>query len=103
MPHASCPAHLPASRHTKEAIEDRPEPAPMAKCHPNRAGAPVGCGQDLLRRPKKTKKSPAPAFHAASQAVRRELWDAYALCGVPPLRGATQFAATAARAIDRLF
>jgi hypothetical protein len=27
----------------------------------------------------KTKKSPAPAFHAASRAVRRELWDAYAL------------------------
>jgi len=27
--------------------------------------------------PLKTKKSPAPAFHAASQAVRRELWDAY--------------------------
>ena len=25
------------------------------------------------------KKSPAPAFHAASLAVRRELWDAYAL------------------------
>jgi hypothetical protein len=24
-----------------------------------------------------TKKSPAPAFHAASQAVRRELRDAY--------------------------
>jgi len=35
--------------------------------------------QNPLRRPKKTKKSPAPAFHAASKAVRRELWDAYAL------------------------
>ena len=27
--------------------------------------------QDPLRQPKKTKKSPAPAFHAASKAVRR--------------------------------
>ena len=35
--------------------------------------------QNPLQRPKKTKKSPAPAFHAASKAVRRELWDAYAL------------------------
>jgi hypothetical protein len=34
--------------------------------------------QDPLRRPSHTKKSPAPAFHAASQAVRRELRDAYA-------------------------
>jgi hypothetical protein len=33
--------------------------------------------QNPLRRPLKTKKSPAPAFHAASQAVRRELRDAY--------------------------
>jgi putative transposase len=35
--------------------------------------------QNPFRRPKKTKKSPAPAFHAVSKAVRRELWDAYAL------------------------
>jgi REP element-mobilizing transposase RayT len=33
--------------------------------------------QNPLRRPLRTKKSPAPAFHAASQAVRRELRDAY--------------------------
>jgi hypothetical protein len=49
-----------------------------------RAGAkPLGVAavlaQNPLRRPKKTKKSPAPAFHAASKAVRRELWNAYAL------------------------
>jgi hypothetical protein len=35
--------------------------------------------QNPLKKPKKTKKSPAPAFHAASKAVRRELWNAYAL------------------------
>jgi hypothetical protein len=34
--------------------------------------------QNPLRRPLRTKKSPAPAFHATRQAVRRELWDAYA-------------------------
>jgi hypothetical protein len=33
--------------------------------------------QNPFRRPLRTKKSPAPAFHAASQIVRRELWDAY--------------------------
>ena len=75
MPHASCPAHLPASRHTKEAIEDRPRWPSATRIA---RGAPVGCGQDLLRRPKKTKKSPAPAFHAASKAIRLELRDAYA-------------------------
>src|SRR5947199_1502433 len=35
--------------------------------------------QNPTREPEKTKKSPAPAFHAASKAVRRELWNAYAL------------------------
>jgi REP element-mobilizing transposase RayT len=35
--------------------------------------------QEPHRQPKKTKTSPAPAFHAASKAVRRELWNAYAL------------------------
>jgi hypothetical protein len=42
-----------------------------------------GCGSRPGPEPapaaEKTKKSPAPAFHAASKAVRRELWDAYAL------------------------
>jgi putative transposase len=42
-------------------------------------GVAAVLAQNPLRRPKKTKKSPAPAFHAASKAVRRELWDAYAL------------------------
>jgi putative transposase len=42
-------------------------------------GVAAVLAQNPLQRPKKTKKSPAPAFHAASKAVRRELWDAYAL------------------------
>jgi hypothetical protein len=35
-------------------------------------------GQDPHRRPERSKKSPAPLFHAASQAVRRDLYAAYA-------------------------
>jgi REP element-mobilizing transposase RayT len=35
--------------------------------------------QDPHHRPARSKKSPAPAFHAASQAVRRGLCEAYAL------------------------
>ena len=42
-------------------------------------GVAAVLAQNPFRRPKKTKKSPAPAFHAASKAVRRELRDAYAL------------------------
>jgi putative transposase len=42
-------------------------------------GVAAVLAQNPLQRPKKTKKSPAPAFHAASKAVRRELRDAYAL------------------------
>jgi hypothetical protein len=40
-------------------------------------------GFSVVLRPKKTKKSPVPAFHAASQAERRELRDVYA-CSWPP-------------------
>jgi putative transposase len=42
-------------------------------------GVAAVLAQNPLRKPKKTKKSPAPAFHAASKAMRRELWNAYAL------------------------
>jgi hypothetical protein len=35
--------------------------------------------QDPTRRPKELKKSPAPFVHAATKAVRRELWEAYAI------------------------
>ena len=40
-----------------------------------------GCeilAQEPTRRPKKLKKSPAPFVHAATKAMRRELWEAYA-------------------------
>jgi REP element-mobilizing transposase RayT len=42
-------------------------------------GVAAVLSQDPLEKLKKTKKSPAPAFHAASRAVRRSLWDAYSL------------------------
>ena len=42
-------------------------------------GVAAVLAQNPLQKPKKTKKSPAPAFHAASKAMRRELWNAYAL------------------------
>jgi REP element-mobilizing transposase RayT len=41
-------------------------------------GASAVRGQHPLDRPKRTKKSPAPLFHAASKAVRQELYAAYA-------------------------
>ena len=34
--------------------------------------------QEPTRRPGKLKKSPAPFVHAATKAMRRELWEAYA-------------------------
>ena len=40
-------------------------------------GASAVRGQHPFSRPKKSKKSPAPLFHAASQAVRRELYEMY--------------------------
>jgi hypothetical protein len=41
-------------------------------------GVSAVCGQHPLDRPKRSKKSPAPLFHAASKAVRQELYAAYA-------------------------
>ncbi len=40
-------------------------------------GASAVRGQHPFDRPKKSKKSPAPWFHAASKAVRQELYEAY--------------------------
>ena len=34
--------------------------------------------QNPTTRPNKTKKSPAPRFHAVSKAVRKGMWEAYA-------------------------
>ena len=42
-------------------------------------GASAILGQHPHDRPKHTKRSPAPLFHALSARVRRELWEAYSL------------------------
>src|SRR3954462_6039379 len=42
-------------------------------------GVAAVLAQNPLQKPKKTKKPPAPASHAASTAIRRELRNAYAL------------------------
>ena len=41
-------------------------------------GASAVRGQHPFDRPKKSKKSPAPLFHAASKLIRRELYEMYA-------------------------
>jgi hypothetical protein len=53
-----------------------------AAAHRDRTGAkPLGraavLAQNPLSQPVRTKKSPAPAVHAATRTVRRELRDAY--------------------------
>jgi hypothetical protein len=55
--------------------------AEAALCRKNTGGQVLGAsavrGQDPLDRPKKSKKSPAPLFHAASKRIRRELYEMY--------------------------
>jgi hypothetical protein len=45
--------------------------------------APLGpaaiLAQNPLDRPNRSKKSPAPLFHAFRKSVRQEMWEAYAL------------------------
>ena len=81
------------------AMSERVAPAPPVR-RKNAGIRPRGraavLAQNPLRRPLKTKKSPAPAFHAASQAVRRELRDAYGW-----FVGAFRAAAEKLRAGDR--
>jgi hypothetical protein len=79
----SCWEHLtPERRQARIAalVEDVESEAIVRR---KRTGAkPLGVAavlsQDPLQKPRKTKKSPAPAFHAASRAVRRGLREAYA-------------------------
>ncbi len=68
-------------RRIKALVEDvESEAAARRKSTGVKLLGPVAVlAQNPLRRPKKTKKSPAPAFHAATKAVRREIWSAYVL------------------------
>jgi hypothetical protein len=40
-------------------------------------GVEASLRQDPHTRPNQTKKSPAPAYHAASKAARKSFWEAY--------------------------
>jgi hypothetical protein len=79
-----CWKHLPEPERRRRTAALVEEIELEASVRRKKTGArPLGpaaiLAQDPQRQPKKTKKSPAPAFHASSKAVRRELWNAYAL------------------------
>jgi REP element-mobilizing transposase RayT len=77
-----CWKHLPAKVWRARALELIQEIEAETALRMKRTGSqPLGAaailGQHPHDRPKHSKKSPAPLFHAASAAVRRELWEAY--------------------------
>ena len=77
-----CWKHLPEDRWRKLVAGLIAEIESEAAGRRQRAGSQVlGAsavrGQHPFDRPPKSKKSPAPLFHAASQAVRRELYAMY--------------------------
>jgi hypothetical protein len=78
-----CWKHLPEEERRRRTASLVDGIEAEATARRKRTGArPLGpaavLAQDPLRQPERTKKSPAPAFHAASQAVRRELRGFYA-------------------------
>src|SRR5436305_5016515 len=78
-----CWEHLTAEQRRLRAVALVEDIESETAARRKRTGAkPLGVAailaQNPLQRPKRTKKSPAPAFHAASKAVRLELRDAYA-------------------------
>ena len=79
-----CWAHLSPDDYRKrvaELVEEIELDARMARME--RGTSVLGVGAVLRQnphtRPNKTKKSPAPRFHAASKAIRNGLWEAYHL------------------------
>ena len=62
-------------------------------------GASAVRGQHPVDRPKKSKKSPAPLFHTASQAVRRELYEMQD--GSSPLSARNLFPVATERLVER--
>jgi hypothetical protein len=53
--------------------------AELAKAGREPLGVDTVLRQDPETRPARSKKSPAPLFHAATKAVRKAFWEAYAL------------------------
>ena len=77
-----CWKHLSEEKRRKLVADLIAEIEAEAAVHRQRTGSQVlGAsavrGQHPFDRPKKSKKSPAPWFHAASKAVRQELYEAY--------------------------
>jgi REP element-mobilizing transposase RayT len=77
-----CWKHLSEEKRRKLIADLIAEIEAEAAVHRQRTGSQVlGAsavrGQHPFDRPKKSKKSPAPWFHAASKAVRQELYEAY--------------------------
>jgi hypothetical protein len=77
-----CWKHLPAEVWRGRALSLIHEIEEEAAAHRSRTGSqPLGAaailGQHPHDRPRQTKKSPAPLFHAVSARVHRELWEGY--------------------------
>jgi REP element-mobilizing transposase RayT len=78
-----CWSHLAPEQYRRRILALVAEIEEEAAVRRSRIGArPLGregvLQQDPHHRPAKVKKSPAPLVHAASRAVRRQLWEAYA-------------------------
>jgi REP element-mobilizing transposase RayT len=78
-----CWSHLSPEEYRRRILALLAEIEKEAALRRSRTGAgPLGregvLQQDPHHRPAKIKKSPAPLVHAASRAVRRQLWEAYA-------------------------
>jgi REP element-mobilizing transposase RayT len=79
-----CWAHLPQEVYRQRVAELMEEiesetAAELAKAGREPLGVDAVLRQDPETRPARSKKSPAPLFHAATKAVRKAFWEAYAL------------------------
>jgi hypothetical protein len=79
-----CWAYLPPEVYRKRVAELMEEieseaAAELTKAGREPLGAETALRLDSETRPARSKKSPAPLFHAASKAVRKALWEAYTL------------------------
>jgi hypothetical protein len=77
----SCPRRQP-EQYREQIAELVEEIEAEARAHRQARGVePLGVEailrQDPHRRPNQTKKSPAPAYHAASKAARERFWESY--------------------------
>jgi hypothetical protein len=77
-----CWRHLPAPAWRERAVHlireiEEETAARMSRTGRQPLGVAAVLGQHPHDRPKHTKRSPAPLFHAVSDRIRRELWEAY--------------------------